>query len=105
MRRHWIGAAAVAGLVAAASITGTARATGAGGWDHLGHGATATTSSLNGPVSALNTDNSGALYVGGNFTDAGGIAAADYVAKWNGTTWSALGATPLTGPVDAIAYA
>jgi hypothetical protein len=31
------------------------------------------------------------LFVGGQFTDAGGIATADYVARWNGTNWSALG--------------
>jgi hypothetical protein len=32
----------------------------------------------------------GNLYAGGNFTTAGGKVA-DYVAKWNGTNWSALG--------------
>ena len=31
------------------------------------------------------------LYVGGGFTNAAGIAAADYVARWNGSAWSALG--------------
>jgi hypothetical protein len=31
------------------------------------------------------------LYVGGKFTDAAGIPEADYVARWDGTTWSALG--------------
>ncbi|MBE2187816.1 MAG: hypothetical protein IAE99_13675, partial [Rhodothermales bacterium] len=31
------------------------------------------------------------VYVGGQFTDLGGVAAADYVAKWNGSAWSALG--------------
>jgi hypothetical protein len=37
----------------------------------------------------------GALYATGNFTTAGGVPASD-IAKWNGTTWSALG-TGLTG--------
>ncbi|MBL7943742.1 MAG: CSLREA domain-containing protein, partial [Flavobacteriales bacterium] len=31
------------------------------------------------------------LYVGGRFTDAGGVATADYIARWNGSAWSALG--------------
>ena len=32
----------------------------------------------------MNADTPGALYLGGNFTNAGGIAAADRIAKWNG---------------------
>ncbi|MFH0983162.1 MAG: hypothetical protein V2A79_16705, partial [Planctomycetota bacterium] len=31
-----------------------------------------------------------ALYAGGGFTTAGGVSA-NYIAKWNGTQWSALG--------------
>jgi hypothetical protein len=31
------------------------------------------------------------VYAGGEFTNAGGVAEADYLAKWNGSTWSALG--------------
>ncbi|WP_299644893.1 hypothetical protein [uncultured Chloroflexus sp.] len=31
------------------------------------------------------------LYIGGNFTDAAGIAEADHIARWDGTNWSALG--------------
>ena len=31
------------------------------------------------------------VYIGGGFTNVAGIATADYVAKWNGSTWSALG--------------
>jgi hypothetical protein len=48
---------------------------------------------LDGDVSALCVfdDGSGpALYAGGSFTYAGGVQA-NYVAKWNGTTWAALG--------------
>ncbi len=49
----------------------------------------------NGQVNALTVFNDGsgdALYVGGSFTDGGGNPSADRIAKWNGTTWSALGA-------------
>jgi hypothetical protein len=31
------------------------------------------------------------VYVSGNFTNADGIANADYIAKWDGSVWSALG--------------
>jgi len=41
------------------------------------------------------------LYVGGLFEDAGGVANADKIAKWNGTSWSALG-TGLNDYADAI---
>ena len=33
------------------------------------------------------------LYVGGNFTSAGGVAGTGYIAKWDGSGWSALGGT------------
>src|SRR4051812_5135975 len=76
--------------------TGASATAGPGGWDHLGHGATDTTPSLNGTVSAFNTDAPGVLYVGGAFTDAGGDPNADYIASWSGGAWKALGASPLT---------
>jgi hypothetical protein len=53
-------------------------------------------------VTALHADGTD-LYVGGQFTDAGGVASADFVAKWNGTAWS--GFAPLNGTVRAIAFA
>jgi hypothetical protein len=40
----------------------------------------------NGSVSATAVDSSGNLYIGGSFT-----APANYIAKWNGSAWSALG--------------
>jgi hypothetical protein len=88
------------------AVASTADATGPGGWDHVGHGSTATTASLNGTsVTALNTQDPGVLYVGGNFTSAGGVSNAKRIARWDGSTWSALGTTPLTnGGVFAIAY-
>ena len=81
-------------------------AVGPGGWDHVGVGPPPTNASLNNTVSALNTDNPGVLYVGGNFTSAGGNAAAQRIAAWDGTdTWSALGNSAITnGAVYAIAY-
>lgn len=45
---------------------------------------------VNGDVRAFAKDDDGNLYVGGCFTEAGGITA-NYVAKWDGTNWSALG--------------
>lgn len=44
----------------------------------------------NSPVHDLAQDTSGNLYVGGDFTSVGNLPA-NYIAKWNGTTWSALG--------------
>ena len=67
--------------------------------------------SLNGNVLAIATSGSD-LYVGGNFTDVNNsgnvLAAADYIAKWDGNNWSALGQSgagngALNRPVAAIA--
>jgi hypothetical protein len=44
----------------------------------------------NGTVSAAVTDNSGNLYIGGDFTVVGN-AAANNIAQWDGSSWSALG--------------
>ena len=82
-----------------------AEAVGPGGWSHVGVGATSSTPSLDGHVYALNSQNPGVLYAGGDFTTAGGNPKAKRIARWNGSTWSALGNTPLTnGAVFAIAY-
>ncbi len=43
------------------------------------------------------------LYAAGEFTDAGGVAEADYLAKWDGTAWSALGTIPLNSYVFTLA--
>ena len=43
------------------------------------------------------------LYVGGNFTNAGGVPA-NYIAQWNGSTWSALG-TGANAPIQSMAIA
>jgi hypothetical protein len=42
------------------------------------------------------------VYVGGWFTDAGGNPNADYIARWDGSQWHALG-SGLSRPVYAIA--
>ena len=41
------------------------------------------------------------IYVAGCFTNFAGVAAADYVAKWDGTAWSGLGAS---GDISAIVH-
>lgn len=82
-----------------------ALATGPGGWDHVGVGATSSQPSLDGTVTALNAQSPGVLYVGGGFTSAGGHAEAGRVARWNGSSWSSLGPTPIgDGLVFALAY-
>jgi len=53
-------------------------------------------------VGALEWDSSGNLYVGGAFTDFANVAAADWIAKWTGAAWAAVGAGG-TFPVAAIA--
>jgi trimeric autotransporter adhesin len=44
------------------------------------------------------------LYVGGNFTTAGG-APSNSIAKWNGTSWSPLGTGPANGVNDTVLLA
>ncbi len=51
-------------------------------------------------VYAIAIDNAGVVYVGGDFLNWAGIAAADNMAKWNGIAWTAMG----TG-VNDIVYA
>jgi hypothetical protein len=45
------------------------------------------------------------VYVGGNFTSAGGVSGADYIARWDGTTWSGLlsGTFGISNTVNTIA--
>ena len=84
-----------------------ALAAGPGGWDHLGDRGTPGSNSLNLVASALEATPSG-LYVGGKFTDAGGIPNADRIAKWNGSNWSAVSSSTeqiTNGEVFAIAVA
>src|SRR5689334_18333503 len=103
-RSRFTAVALTLSFIVVALASGASATAGPGGWDHLGHGATATTPSLNGTVSAFNGEAPGVLYVGGAFTDAGGDPNADYIASWSGGAWKSLGATPLTGGVTSIAY-
>jgi hypothetical protein len=76
--------AVVVGVIATLAL-----AAGPGGWDHLGDRGTPGTDSLDLVASAL-TVTPGLLYVGGEFTDAGGVANADRIATWNGSNWGAV---------------
>jgi hypothetical protein len=100
--------AAVALPLAALAVLALGRGGGAaplpGGWEPIGAGATPGQPAQNGIVLPLNTDRPGVMYVGGNFTDAGGDPNADYIAQWDGKTWKALGAPKLDAEVTAIAY-
>ncbi len=89
--------AALALLAPSSAIAATS-----GGWSNLGHGPTATSAPINERVLAVTRVGS-KLYVGGQFTNAGGIAAADRVAVWNGSAWAAVGAGLTNGSVNAIA--
>ena len=53
-------------------------------------------------VYALALDSFGNLYVGGTFTIAGGTSA-NNIAKWNGSTWSALG-SGMDYPLNSIVF-
>ena len=91
--------------VAIGALATWALAAGPGGWGHLGDRGTPGSDSLDVVASSLAMTPS-ALYVGGAFTDAGGVPDADRIAKWNGSSWSALGPSGFpgfSGRVDAIA--
>ncbi|MEB3214320.1 MAG: hypothetical protein VKL39_23425, partial [Leptolyngbyaceae bacterium] len=65
-----------------------------------------TTGIFGGTVSALAFDNDGNLYAGGSFTVAGGITV-NRIAKWDGSSWSALGSGVNIGvnnSVNALAF-
>ena len=64
-------------------------------WSPLGSG-------MDKEVYALAFDSNGNLYVGGSFTTAGGVTA-NRIAKWDGTSWSALGSGVNDGDVSALA--
>ena len=57
-------------------------------------------SGANNEVRSLSIDESGMLYVGGNFNEAGGVTA-NRIATWNGSNWGTLG-SGTSGFVQAI---
>ncbi len=59
-------------------------------WSALGSNGSGN-GALNSVVGAIEIDGSNNLYAGGSFYDAAGVSAADYIAKWDGSAWSALG--------------
>jgi hypothetical protein len=102
--RRLLGLVAVSALIIVGLVT-LASAAGPGGWDHLGDGGTPGSDSLDLVASALAVT-PGALYVGGEFDNAGGIANADQIATWNGSSWSAVSSSTSqisNGRVSAIA--
>ena len=80
-----VGGAGGLGARAHPALPGSpAVARGPGGWTTVGGG-------LGDRVNALTTDAAAAGVVAGQFTEAGGVAAADRIASWDGTTWRAYG--------------
>src|SRR4029453_8196205 len=76
-------------------------------WSPLGGGVSGSLGVFSFPIVealAVFDDGGGAaLYAGGSFTTAGGIPAAN-IARWNGTTWSALGSgVEAAGAVRSLA--
>jgi hypothetical protein len=69
-------------------------------WFAMGSGVSGTNGSTTSAVNALAVGG-GFVYAGGSFTNAGGVAARS-IARWDGATWSALGAG-VPGAVSAIA--
>ncbi len=67
-------------------------------WNGSAFSAVDKSTDINGIVWTLAVGETGWLYVGGQFTDAGGIANADYIARWSGSKWEALG----SGTDDAV---
>src|SRR5436190_11106667 len=89
--RYGARAALVLAMLAMALMLPTeAAAVTSGGWSNLGHGSLSTTPPLNDRVQTFYSVGS-KVYLGGDFTNAGGLANADHIAIWNGTSWSALG--------------
>jgi trimeric autotransporter adhesin len=59
-------------------------------WSSLGTGTSGANGNVNGPFVSSLAMLSNNLYVGGNFAKAGGTSAAN-IARWSGSSWSALG--------------
>lgn len=91
------GSFTVAGSIAAANIAAWDGVS----WSSFGSGLTQPSIFFEGGVGAMTIAPNGELIAGGNFTLAGGTQVSN-VARWNGATWSAVGAG-FDGPVFALA--
>ena len=60
-------------------------------WNGSAFSVVGTNTDLNSTVTTLAFGVTGWLYVGGMFANAGGIANADYIARWSGSAWESLG--------------
>jgi hypothetical protein len=87
------------GVILLMVMPATASAATSGGWTNVGPASSTNSNlgSISGKVNVLERSGTN-LYVGGNFNDAGNVEAADRIAKWNGSSWSAVCPT-LTGDV------
>jgi len=61
-------------------------------------------SELSHTVYTIDFDSVGTLYIGGAFTNAGGYANADYIAKWGGTNWRTVSEGRANGTVFELHY-
>ncbi len=82
-------------------VNGPVYALAVDGSGNLGTAWSALGSGMSGYVHALAVDDSGNLYAGGWFGTAGGVTA-HYIARWDGSQWSALGSGAYAGPVYAL---
>lgn len=85
-------------LMCVAQALASHEATGEESWVNIG-----TEAGLNGSVSAMAMDGNENLYAGGWFISAGGVAGTSRIAKWDGSTWSALG-TGMNQEVLTLAF-
>jgi hypothetical protein len=69
-------------------------------WSALGSGVVGAYPYDVGALAVFDDGSAPALYAGGSFTSAGGVAAS-HIAKWNGSSWSVLG-NGLNNPVYAL---
>ena len=80
------------GMGGVANTAGIAKWSG-GAWSAMGTGVTVGAGL---GVTSICVNLSGDIYVGGDFENAGGVAAADYIAKWSASAWSSVGVFNLT---------
>ncbi|MBK9208843.1 MAG: hypothetical protein IPL71_11315 [Anaerolineales bacterium] len=55
---------------------------------------------INNSAYSILVNSSTEIYVGGTFTNVNAIAEADYIAKWDGSAWSALGSYSANGALN-----